>query len=74
MNLVIAFLLVVIVDGEVVSDDRMLFRSVYRCNEFSAAIEGGRISPGRITRFKIQKNVSSYCVPKMVSKNTELFE
>ena len=34
-----AFLLVVIVSGEVVSDDRMLFKSIYRCNEFAAAIE-----------------------------------
>ncbi len=74
MNLVLAFLLVVIVDGEVVSDDRMLFRSVYRCNEFSVAIEEGRISPNNLKRFRLQKNISSYCIPRMVSANTILYE
>ena len=34
-----AFLLVVVVNGEIVTDDRMLFKNVYRCNEFALAIE-----------------------------------
>ena len=32
------FLLVVVVEGEVVSDNGMLFRDVYRCNVFASAI------------------------------------
>ena len=37
-----AFLLVVVVNDEVISDDRMLFRDVYRCNKFARAIEKGK--------------------------------
>ena len=64
----------VIVSGETVSDDRMLFESIYRCNEFAIAIEEGRGSSENIKRYRMQKNVSAYCVPKMVPKGTELFE
>ena len=46
-----AFLLVVIVSGEVVSADNMLFSNIYRCNEFALAIEEGRIGP-RNKRYK----------------------
>ena len=72
--MIIAFLLVVIVSGETVSDDRMLFQSIYRCNEFAIAIEEGRGSSENIKRYRMQKNVSAYCIPKMVPRGTELFE
>ena len=39
-----AFLLVVVVEGETVSDNRMMFKSVYRCQEFASAIEQGKWS------------------------------
>jgi len=68
-----AFLLVVIVSGETVSDDRMLFRSVYRCNEFALAIEEGRMGP-RNKRYKRNQNVTAYCIPRMVNINTPLVE
>jgi len=71
---VLAFLLVVVVNGETVSDNRMLFQSIYRCNEFAIAIEEGRSSSENIKKYRIQKNVSAYCIPKMVSQETELFE
>ena len=68
-----AFLLVVIVNGEVVSDDRMLFRNVYRCNEFALAIEEGRMGP-RNRRYKKNQDVTAYCVPRMINENTLLVE
>lgn len=72
--MIIAFLLVVIVSGETVSDGRMLFSSIYRCNEFAIAIEEGRGS-SESKRYRMQRNIiTAYCVPQMVSKDTELFE
>ena len=71
--MILVFLLVVIVSGEVVSDDRMLFRNVYRCNEFALAIEEGRIGP-RNKRYKRNQNVTAYCIPRMINQNTPLVE
>ena len=71
--MIMAFLLVVVVNGEIISDDRMLFRNVYRCNEFALAIEQGKVGP-RNRRYKTQQNVTSYCIPRMVNENTPLFE
>jgi len=68
-----AFLLVVVVNGEIVSDDRMLFRSVYRCGEFALAIEEGRSGP-RNKRYRRNQGVTAYCIPRMVNENTPLFE
>ena len=70
--MIIAFLLVVLVNGEVVTDDQMLFQSVYRCNEFSAAIEEGRLSINN-KKYRTNKNITAYCVPKTVPKKTLLF-
>jgi len=72
--MIIAFLLVVLVNGETISDDRMLFKSVYRCNEFATAIEEGRVRPDHLKRHRMQSGVTAYCVPKMVNQRTELFE
>ena len=69
--MIIAFLLVVVVSGETVSDDRMLFESIYRCNEFAIAIEAGS---DHTKKFRMQQNVSAYCIPRMVPKGTELFK
>ena len=68
-----AFLLVVIVSGEVVSDDRMLFKNIYRCNEFALAIEEGRMGP-RNKKYRRNQNVTAYCVPRMINENIPLFE
>ena len=72
--MIMAFLLVVIVSGEVGADDRMLFKSIYRCNEFAAAIEEGRVRPDHLKRHRMQSGGTAYCVPKMVNQRTELFE
>ena len=61
--MIIAFLLVVVIgtgtESEIVSDNRMLFSSIYRCNQFAAAIEEGRVSPEHLKRFRVQKNILS---------------
>ena len=71
--MLMAFLLVVVVDNEVVSDNRMLFANVYRCNMFASAIEQGKWSPTDRPYYR-QQNVTSYCVPKIVPEGTKLFD
>ena len=71
--MLMAFLLVVIVDGETVSTDDMLFEDVYRCNQFARAIERGELGPNKQS-YIWQENISAYCIPKMVSKDTDLFK
>ena len=68
-----AFLLVVVVNGEIVTDDRMLFKNVYRCNEVALAIEEGRMGP-RNRRYSRNKNVTAYCIPRMINENTQTVE
>ncbi len=68
--MIIAFLLIVIVEGENISDDRMLFRNIERCIYFAQALE--RSDYRRRTDYN--KNVDAYCIPKMVPRGTELFE
>ena len=71
--MLIAFLLVVLVEGEVGSDNRMLFRDVLRCNFFAHAIESGRWSEWQRPHLR-QQNVTAYCVPTMVSENAKWYE
>ena len=72
-TMIMVFLLVVIVDGETVSTDDMLFENVYRCNQFARAIERGESGPNKQS-YIWQENISAYCLPKMVAKDTELFK
>ena len=65
--LVLAFVLVVIVDDNVVSDNKMLFKSIYRCNIFSRAIEMGKTSAYDRPSYP-QQNITAYCIPKRVSE------
>ena len=72
--MIFAFLLVVLVNEEVVSDDRMLFRSGYRCNFFAHLVETGRHKPkGNERIYNEQSNISAYCIPKMVSRRNTTF-
>ncbi len=70
--MLMAFLLVVVVEGETVSDNRMLFKDIYWCNIFATAVEQGKWSPNDRTYYR-QQNVTAYCLPKMVSAKTKLF-
>jgi hypothetical protein len=67
MNLVMAFALVVIVNGEVRSTEQMLFRNVHRCNFFSDALEKGSSPNG-------QHKITAYCEPKMVPENSTFWD
>lgn len=68
-----AFLLVVIVDGNTVSTNDMLFESIYECNKFSWAIESGDAGPNK-QQYVWQENITAYCIPKMVTEGTNLFK
>ena len=68
-----AFLLLVVVDGEVVTTEEMLFQDVYRCNRFANAVERGESASDR-QPYKWQENISAYCIPKMVDKDASLFK
>tara|TARA_R110001592_G_scaffold246357_1_gene508090 strand:- start:3356 stop:3571 length:216 start_codon:yes stop_codon:yes gene_type:complete len=71
--MIMAFLLVVVVDGATVTTEEMLFKDIYRCNRFANAIERGESASGRHP-YKWQENISAYCIPKMVSEDTVIFE
>ena len=71
--MLIAFLLIVVVDGEIVTTEEMLFQDIYRCNRFANAVERGESASDR-QPYKWQENISAYCLPKMVDKDTELFK
>ena len=72
--MILAFLLVVMVDGEIVSDDTMLFKNIYRCNAFAVAIESGRRSPKHDARRYPQQNITSYCLPKRVDETSKFWD
>jgi len=71
--LVLAFVLVVIVDKNVVSDNKMLFKSIYRCNIFSRAIEQGKTNAYDRPSYS-QQNITAYCIPKRVSENEVFYD
>jgi len=71
--MILAFLLVVTVAGEKVSDDSMLFKNIYRCNAFATAIENGKKSPNDSRRNR-QQNIIAYCVPKMVNEDSKFWD
>jgi len=72
-TMIMAFLLVVVIDGEVVTTDDMLFRSIYTCNKYANAVERGESASDR-QPYVWQENISAYCIPKMASDETELFK
>ncbi len=71
--MLLAFLLVVVVDGEIVTTEEMLFQDIYRCNRFANAVERGESASDR-QPYKWQENISAYCIPKMVEDSTVLFK
>ena len=67
--MVMAFLLIMIVDGEPIQSNQFIFRNVHRCNYFARALESGEISY-RYSFVRGQTLITAYCIPKMVSANT----
>ena len=70
--MIMALMLIVVVDGTVVTTEDMLFKDIYRCNNFANAVERGETASER-QPYKWQENISAYCVPKMIDENTSLF-
>jgi len=68
--MILSFLLVVIVNNEVVSTDDMLFRNIKRCTFFAREIER---SDYRRTYY-YRKNVTAYCIPKMSSEENKYYD
>jgi len=70
--MILAFLLVVIVEGErLPNSENWLFANVLTCNSAAHFVESGATSPNQ--KRGSQNNISAYCVPKSVSKNTKLW-
>jgi hypothetical protein len=62
------------INGDTVSDNSMLFKSIYRCNTFAIAIESGRRSPYHDNRRYPQQGIAAYCLPKMVNENSKFWD
>lgn len=68
--MILSFLLVVLVNNEVVSTDDMLFRSVERCIYFAEALERSDYR----RRINYNKNVTAYCIPKMSTEEDTYYD
>ena len=70
--MILAFLLIVIVEGEQLpNSSNWLFANAITCNRAAYYVESGATSPEQ--RRGSQKGISAYCVPKSVSSNTKLW-
>ena len=71
--MVMAFLLMIIFEGQEHNTQNMYFRDINRCNYFAEQIEkGNRLQSGGYI-YRTDK-IDAYCLPKMVSKNTEFWD
>tara|TARA_B100000287_G_scaffold188069_1_gene177830 strand:+ start:374 stop:586 length:213 start_codon:yes stop_codon:yes gene_type:complete len=70
--MLMAFLLIVIVDGEPENTGNMYFRDINRCNYFSDRIERGRYSKRRYRNS--QALITAYCTPRMVAEGTQFWD
>jgi len=70
--MMMAFLLVVIIDGDKEPTANMYFRNINRCNYFSDRIERGRYSNRRYRG--TQALVTAYCTPRMVPEGTRFWD
>ena len=71
--MIMAFLLVVIIDGDREPTANMYFRNINRCNYFSDRIERGRYSKRYYYRGS-QALVTAYCTPRMVPEETQFWD
>ena len=67
-----AFLLMVIVEGEPENTANMYFRNINRCNYFSDRIERGRYAKRHYRNS--QALVTAYCTPRMVPQGTQFWD
>ncbi len=60
-----AFILIILVNGEIVSDrEPMLFFDINRCNVFASAIVSGKREARGINHDSVK--LAAYCLPKLV--------
>ena len=71
--MVMAFLLLVTLQGKEHNTKNMYFRDINRCNYFAEQIEkGNSLQSGRYI-YKTDR-IDAYCLPVMVSKKTEFWD
>jgi len=66
-----AFLLVVVVNGEPIPD-QFYFRDITRCNTFAYYVSTGKTQINR--NYQMQENITAYCIPKRVPANTRTWD
>ena len=71
--MIMAFLLVMLVDGEEVGG-KFHFRNVHRCNQFAHWLENGTIKPIENRRINNQVNITAYCIPVKVLPSTTFYD
>ena len=71
--MIMAFLLVVIVEGQPIAD-QFYFRNIQRCNQFAQWVETGKVSLVKARRVQRQTNISAYCIPKRINRNTKTYD
>tara|TARA_A100001391_G_C4879426_1_gene227668 strand:- start:219 stop:434 length:216 start_codon:yes stop_codon:yes gene_type:complete len=69
---IMAFMLVVIVNGNALPNDGWYFRDIYRCNTFAHAVEHGNVHYK--DRRPRQHEISAYCVPVNVPSSTQFWD
>ena len=67
-----AFMLVVIINGNTLDGEGWYFRNVYRCNTFAHAIEHGNVTFK--ARRQRQHKISAYCLPVMLPTTTKFWD
>lgn len=71
--MIMAFLLIMMVEGERVPGD-FHFRNLHRCNQFAMWLEQGSVKPIQKRRVYTQENITAYCIPVKVRPNTTFYD
>ena len=69
---IMAFMLVVIINGNTLDGEGWYFKNIYRCNQFAHAVEHGNIS--YYDKRARQHNISAYCVTISVPISTQFWD
>lgn len=65
--MIMAFVLMVMVEGKSVDTDMMYFKNVNRCLYFADRVEKGNASDS-------QYSITAWCEPRMVPNNTKFWD
>tara|TARA_X000000950_G_scaffold1680_1_gene1865 strand:+ start:51488 stop:51709 length:222 start_codon:yes stop_codon:yes gene_type:complete len=73
--MIMAFLLIMVVDGTQLDTGKFHFRNAYRCNQMAFLLESGAISPVDKRRvYQSQSKISAYCIPVKVAPTTTFYD